>query len=324
MTISRRKIASGLAGGLAASALLGGTRSATAWSAGTTAPLAGLAGYNFIKTQALLPELREEEASPTIKAIYADIKRASGTPLVNLIYRHLATIPGGLEWVWGAINAAWGYEGLRQAARQMPAAKAVAVLPASLWQAANVSAQDLAAIRALIEDYNVTNATNILGMTALALALRQPSLLKGDLPPIPATRAEKPIAAIGPPVPRMEAMSPDLRDLVLFANNLGETEPQPLIASMFRHLSLWPGSLAIATTILAPLGPSGDLKRLQQEAVSAAEKFGAELIARAPAGFPALPVPQSREPILHALDLFRTTLIPKLLPIGHILRQAMA
>jgi hypothetical protein len=46
-----------------------------------------------------LPDMREAGAPAAINRIYADIKNASGTPLVNLIYRHLATIPGGLEWV---------------------------------------------------------------------------------------------------------------------------------------------------------------------------------------------------------------------------------
>ncbi|SIO40405.1 hypothetical protein SAMN05443247_04908 [Bradyrhizobium erythrophlei] len=45
----------------------------------------------------VLPEIRQEDASAAVARIYSDIKRASGTPLVNLIYRHLATIPGGLE-----------------------------------------------------------------------------------------------------------------------------------------------------------------------------------------------------------------------------------
>jgi hypothetical protein len=51
----------------------------------------------------VLPEIRQEDASAAVARIYSDIKRASGTPLVNLIYRHLATIPSGLEWVWGCI-----------------------------------------------------------------------------------------------------------------------------------------------------------------------------------------------------------------------------
>ena len=53
---------------------------------------------------AALPELREAEAPLDIAAIYAALRRASGVPLVNLIHRHLATLPGVLPWVWQAIR----------------------------------------------------------------------------------------------------------------------------------------------------------------------------------------------------------------------------
>ena len=51
-----------------------------------------------------LAELREAEAPPEIAAIYAALRAASGVPLVNLIYRHLATLDGVLPWVWAAIR----------------------------------------------------------------------------------------------------------------------------------------------------------------------------------------------------------------------------
>jgi hypothetical protein len=47
-----------------------------------------------------LPEIREADAPPEIAAIYDDIRRAIGIPLVNLIYRHFAAMPGTLPWVW--------------------------------------------------------------------------------------------------------------------------------------------------------------------------------------------------------------------------------
>ena len=64
--------------------------------------------------------MREEEAPAEIARIFADIKRASGTPMVNLIFRHLAIIPGGLEWAWSCIRMNWGYDGLLKAASALP------------------------------------------------------------------------------------------------------------------------------------------------------------------------------------------------------------
>jgi hypothetical protein len=43
-------------------------------------------------------EIREAHASPAIAAIYAKIRHGSGLPLVNLIWRHFAALPGVLPW----------------------------------------------------------------------------------------------------------------------------------------------------------------------------------------------------------------------------------
>jgi hypothetical protein len=96
-----------------------------------------------------------------------------------------------------------------------------------------------------------------------------------------------------------------------------------MVASLFRHLTLWPGSLAVAAALLTPLAQSGDLARLRRETTIAAEELADELISGTELHGP--PPPEvTREAILHALDLFRTTLIPKMLPIGQILSRALA
>jgi len=275
-------------------------------------------------TRTALPELREEDASPAIRRLYAEIKRASGTPLVNLIFRHLATIPGGLEWVWGSIDAIWGYDGLLKAAQRMPVADIVIVVPRTLWRAANVSDADLVAIRALIADYNATNAANILAATALSIVLRTPGSTGGaPVSPPTASPSDDPTRVNGPAVPRMDSLTDDVRDLVLFANQIGEAAPPAMVASMYRHLALWPGSLAIAVTMLTTLAPSGCLQQLQDEVIVQAEALAVDLVAQGANRFPPLVEPASRDAIATALDLFRTTLIAKMLPVGHILTRAL-
>jgi len=270
----------------------------------------------------VLPEIRQEDASVDIGRIYSDIKRASGTPLVNLIYRHLATIPGGLEWVWGCIRMNWGYDGLLRAAAAMPAANVTMILPTSLWRIVGLSDSDLTGIRSLIAQYNLTNAANIIGITALAHVARNPACCSNDAMldwmEVP---SGAPIAAT-PSVPKLAALAPDIRSLVYFVNGLGEEGQPTMVASLFRHLTLWPSSLAVTAALLAPLAQSGELTRLRQETIRAAERIAGELISSPGMGFP--PPPQAaREALLRALDLFRTTLIAKMLPVGQILSQAL-
>jgi hypothetical protein len=270
----------------------------------------------------VLPEIRQEDASVVIDRIYSDIKRASGTPLVNLIYRHLATIPGGLEWVWGCIRMNWGYDGLLRAAAAMPVANVTIILPTSLWRIVGLSDSDLTGIRSLVAHYNLTNAANIIGITALAHVARNPACCSNDaMPDWMEVPSGAPIAAI-PSVPKLDALAPDIRSLVYFVNGLGEEGQPTMVASLFRHLALWPSSLAVTTALMASLAQSGELTRLRQETIRAAERIAGELISSPGVGFP--PPPEAtREALLRALDLFRTTLIAKMLPVGQILSLAL-
>ena len=270
-----------------------------------------------------LPEIRVEDASPALDRIYSDIRRESGTPLVNLIYRHLATIPGGLEWVWGCIRINWGYHGLRSAAAAMPTVNIAAALPAALWRIVGLNDSDLAAIRALVAQYNLTNAANILAITALAHVARNPACWSdGIVLQWTETQGRSPVAAPSS-LPKLDELSADMASLIYFVNGLGEEAQPTMVASLIRELTLWPGSLAVTAALLTPLAQSGELTRLRQQTTQVAETIASQLISSSRVGFPP-PPPAAREAVLNALDLFRTTLIAKLLPVGQILSRALA
>ncbi|TDG23506.1 hypothetical protein E2C05_26430, partial [Paracraurococcus ruber] len=106
---------------------------------------------------AALPEIREAEAPPDIAAIYAALKRTSGVPLVNLIHRHLATLPGVLPWAWQAIRPPLEDGRLAGARVRLAASLAVPVVPAADLAGAGLAEADRAALRALAETYNRGN-----------------------------------------------------------------------------------------------------------------------------------------------------------------------
>src|ERR1700685_2868773 len=77
-----------------------------------------------------LPEVSEADAPESVQAIYRDIRRLSGVPMVALVFRHIATRPDVLEEVWRAIgplfrggriqDAAWGIAKLANLAKPLP------------------------------------------------------------------------------------------------------------------------------------------------------------------------------------------------------------
>ncbi len=46
----------------------------------------------------------ETDAGGQTATIFADIRETLGVEVVNLIWRHLATMPGVLEWDWGELK----------------------------------------------------------------------------------------------------------------------------------------------------------------------------------------------------------------------------
>ena len=61
----------------------------------------------------------EKEANSEVTTIFADIKETLGVPFVNLIWRHLATIPGGLAMTWSLAKPLYASKILNESARAL-------------------------------------------------------------------------------------------------------------------------------------------------------------------------------------------------------------
>ena len=50
------------------------------------------------------PAVAEAEATGETATLFADIRATVGVRVVNLVWRHLATLDGSLPWAWGAVK----------------------------------------------------------------------------------------------------------------------------------------------------------------------------------------------------------------------------
>ncbi|MFC7473582.1 hypothetical protein ACFQS7_04405 [Dankookia sp. GCM10030260] len=264
---------------------------------------------------AALPELREAEAPPEIAAIYAALRAASGVPLVNLIHRHLATLPGVLPWVWQAIRPPLEDGRLAGARDRLAAAlplPATTPLPDGALDAAE--RRDVAA---LVETYNRGNLTNLILLTALRRALEGAPTEPG--PPPPAIAA-LPMLPPPPPLPKLAELPPPLAAAVLgLAARHGAGGVVP---SLYLHLAHWP---AIPPALPGWLGAALDPAAIaagRDAAVRLAEREGDALR-------PALAlqgeVPDGRHAaVLTVVGHFTRQVIPAMVPIGLALRRVLA
>src|ERR1700733_11582565 len=87
--------------------------SSTTWRRCRTGPVRGWPGIrtpsNAIASHEAsmsdpVPAITEAAATGETAAIFADIRQVLGVDVVNLIWRHLATIDDALPWTWGTLR----------------------------------------------------------------------------------------------------------------------------------------------------------------------------------------------------------------------------
>ncbi len=269
------------------------------------APGGGAAGADPV------PAVAEADAEGETAEIYADIRAALGIGVVNLVWRHLATIGGALPWAWRALRPVYASGAAAREGAALFDDLDLPVLPPfppSALRLAGAPERDMGAIAAVLESYNRGNGTNLVALSALSAA---PS----DAPPA----AGPPPAAIAtpiPPLPPLDGLEPDVRALVMALSEFGARPGDRIVPSLYRHLAHWPGFLALAWTAIAPLHADGRLHRLADAAREAGLARGGRLAAEIDAG----PAPPGAEA---AIEEFRRSAIGRMVPIAMMLRRAI-
>ena len=262
-----------------------------------------------------VPAITESDATGETAEIYADIRATLGIGVVNLIWRHLATIDDALPWVWHAIKpvyisgsaareAAALFEGL--GLPDMP------LFPTSAIRAAGVSDGDRDTVIAILDSYNRGNAMNLIALSALtALPTDEaPASPKGSVGAV-----ENPI----PILPNLDALAPDARNLVLALSELGANPNDRIIPSLYRHLAYWPGFLALTWSMIAPMHADGRLRGLMDRGWEAGHQHAGRIVGEIHLG----PAPDTADQARAAIEEFKRTAISRMVPIAMIIRRMM-
>jgi len=274
-------------------------------------------------SQRLLAELAESEAVGELQRIYGEIRRLSGVPMVALIWRHLATIPGALEWAWGVLEPGMRAGAVQQAAWQLAAQARVPrqpAIPSPALQVAGISEVDQRAISEVLDAYNRANPINIVMVRCLLLRLADRPVTMGD-PAWPRWQPPPPPPAL-PLMVNPDSMSPMVRALVLLLTDRGPTaEPSTLWPSLYRHLAHWPAFLGYAGVLVPPEFEAIDAAaaRMRQEVDHVAVDLAARL---KPAADRPAPTGEPARQLQSAFEQFSGR-IPEMVVVGNLLRGAL-
>jgi len=197
------------------------------------------------------PAVAEASATGETAGLFADIRATVGVRVVNLVWRHLATIDGALPWAWAAVKPLYLQGMPDRAAVDFRATMTVLQL-ASLKGAQPASVDDVLA------SYDHSNTINLFALGALVAWLRGEAVPAGR--PAGGPRLPAPDVTL-PKLATQEDVSPETWAMVLRLNRFGD-RPQPVIlASMYRHLAHAPQFLEGVEAALAPAQADGSLDR---------------------------------------------------------------
>jgi hypothetical protein len=196
------------------------------------------------------PAVAEASATGEIADLFTDIRATVGVRVVNLVWRHLATIEGALPWAWSAVKPLYLAGMPDEAARRFRKAMVVPRL-------ATLAGDQPTSVDAVLASYDHSNTINLFALGALVAWLRGEAV--GPAPPggsrLPAPDVTLPLLASEADV------SPEVWAMVQRLNRFGD-RPQPLIlASMYRHLAHAPAFLQRVEQALTPAHADGVLDR---------------------------------------------------------------
>jgi hypothetical protein len=270
-----------------------------------------------------VPAITEAAATGETAEIFADIRRVLGVEVVNLIWRHLATIPDALPWAWWTLRPAYLDGTIVSEAASLHAELALPLLPRfppEVFAALGLAGGDMDTIRNILAAYDRTNAMAAVALTALLNRLDRPSTaVIAAGPPFDAGPSPEPFPSIPlPALPNVADLPKTTADLVVLLNRLGTRRQNAVLASMYRHLAYWPGYLALVCAAIAPFDASGLLERSIADAALKAQARSERLSSR----LPAPPSPVLVPAIRSAVEPFVGDAIIKMVVICAMLRKA--
>jgi hypothetical protein len=271
-----------------------------------------------------VPAITETAATGETAAIFADIRQVLGVDVVNLIWRHLATIDEALPWAWSALRPFYVDGSVHREAMALHGELALPpmrAIPAEVFVGLGLRPDDLAAIRDTLAAYDHTNAMAVVALSALRVRLdghAQRDALPAEPRPVPAAPRTK-----LPQLLDLAEMQAETAALVMALNGFGTRRSGAVLASMYRHLAHWPAYLSFAWLLLAPLDADGRLATAIQQAQRAALARADRLPVRL--GGSAAPPPSALAArISAAIEPFVGDVVVKMLVICAFLRRVTA
>ena len=267
----------------------------------------------------MLAELAEADAPPEIASIYAEMRHTTGAPMVALIWRHLATMPGVLAEVWRGLGPLYRSGRLQDAAWRAAAVN-VQAAPADVGRARLIAAglddSGIAAFERVLEAYNRVNPVNFIAVRALLHAMRG-SAAGGHVNAMPPWTPPDPVGAL-PAMAPISAIAGEPRRLIdALSSNPGQ-DRSTVVPTLYRHLTDWPTLIPLVHEALIERFQSGEIAHEIRRVADAIDGEAQRLASM----LPPLDQLKARPEVMAVLDRF-SLIIPEMIVVGLLLQRGV-
>ena len=270
-----------------------------------------------------MAELSETEVTGELARIYEKIRVYSGVLYVSSLQRHVATMPGCLEYAWAACRPAFLDGTIPETAwlraKMTDTGPFPRLSPAAL-RLMGVDAKGVRAIRNICENFVRVSPINLLFAGCVERLIEGAVLGASDQP-----RASWTPPEMLPPMPAIadvNTVPPDVASVLMQLKT--EIGGKAFVPGLYRLLAGWPGYVAHAATLISPLLNDAAARRVRaaiaEEIIAAADGIVASL-PPLPGGY-APPTAAQGRAILSAIRTYRVT-SPEMVVVGTLLRDAL-
>lgn len=271
----------------------------------------------------MLPEITEAAATGELARIYQEMRVYFAVPYVSTLQRHVATMPGCLEWMWAALRPGFVSGEMPETAWRLAGEIDLDPLPQltdSAIRLLGVDAEGLETLNDICDMYARVSPCNLMFSDCARLLMtgadgEGKGAVKAAWTP-PAMVPEL------PPMPAMDAVGPDgAAVLMQLGSSLGG---QTMVPGLYRYFALWPAYLAHVATELAPLMADDRVRKAGVAMARRITEAAPALVAKLPPVPRDLPRPGPAETkaILSALDMFKAT-SPEMVIFSTLLKRAL-
>lgn len=233
--------------------------------------------------------------------------------MVNTIWRYLATIDGGLEWVWNSSKTLYmsgNLEKVQPKIIENTQTQKLLQITDDILKSIAISKGDKLEIIQIIENYNKGNSMNLIGLSSFLKAYDKKIFSKGNI-------LLKSKVAFNISGSFSEETLTDINSLSEIFVNTNEYIPFP--PGLFVELARWPSFLSLILEMFSGLDKAlfqNNIISLNKRTETFIKPFVNEIIIKSN--------PQNKDDINIPIHNLVTIVIPKMLLFGIILKKSLS